>query len=306
MAEKISSLLSSMWWACYSMMANLTGCIGMIFDNTGSYGIMSTAEQKVKAITANGVGAMQGLGVALALLFFIIALLELTTTERLTLEFFIKFFGKLVISVGLIGVCPRITAAISDFATAFTSLVVGSGLTSGTLQLTPETRWESTLKAFFVTSTEAVGWIVMIFEGVIMMLIFCIVFIVLFVISYIIALTRLIEMTVRGVFLPIAFALISDDGWRGAGGRYVKKYVAICCQGAILVMIAKVMTSILSAVMADGFDKMTKHSVTGGLLESMTDMGTPFGLLIFAVGICIAGVSVMFKSIGIVNDVFGA
>ena len=39
------------------------------------------------------------------------------------------------------------------------------------------------------------------------------------------------------MFFPIAMGLMSDDGWRGAGGRYLKKFLAVCCQSAVLVVI---------------------------------------------------------------------
>ena len=298
MEDKIAKFTAGLWEACYNLIDGLCGSLGMLFDNSGNYGVMSTANAMIQKIIIDGTTAMQGIGTALALLFFLIALLELTTSERLTLEFFVKFFGKLVIAIALILATPKLVAGIGNFASAFTQEIA-------TIQILDDPDvGTADVTEYFKTLASSIGWIVMIFECVILLLLFLIVFLVLYVVTYVIALTRLVEMGVRGVFLPIAFALISDDGWRGAGGRYIKKYVAIVCQSAVLIMISRIMTALVHATARQSFQNMTHN--TDGILESFTDMGTPFGLLIFSLGICIAGVSVMFKSIGIVNDVFGA
>ena len=77
--------------------------------------------------------SMQALALAISVVFFLIALLELTTQERLTLEFFIKFFGKLVISFALIASCETLTKILmlfgEGFGTMFKSFVPGVSAT---------------------------------------------------------------------------------------------------------------------------------------------------------------------------------
>lgn len=121
------------------------------------------------------------------------------------------------------------------------------------------------------------------------------------VLVYVIAFTRLIELCARGCFIPIAAGLVSDDGWRGAGGRYFRKFLAICSQSAILVVIGKIASYALGTI---GNSILTNlpSLVTAGTM-GILNIG---GQLAIMIGIGIAMVSVMFKSIGIVNDAFGA
>jgi hypothetical protein len=112
------------------------------------------------------------------------------------------------------------------------------------------------------------------------------------VVTYFIAFSRIIELCVRGAFLPIGLSLMSDDGWHGAGGRYLKKFIAIVCQGAVLVAIAQITGKIMEAFMTNIMTNFTLGNATSSIL--------------MMVCIGIACVSVMFKSIGITNDIFGA
>jgi hypothetical protein len=112
------------------------------------------------------------------------------------------------------------------------------------------------------------------------------------VITWMLAFTRLLEICVRGMFLPIGLSLMSDDGWHGAGGRYLKKFIAVVCQSAVLIAIAKITTLILT-------------SAATGMVTNL-NMSTIIQSLLVMVMVAIACVSVMFKSVGICNDIFGA
>lgn len=299
MEDKITNGVCSLYWMMMNALTDIVGGIGSIFDASGDYGVMSTAEKEVQGIVADGMNMMQGIGLALALLFFLIALLELTTSERLTLEFFVKFFGKLAISVALIIYAPEIVKWIGQFASAFTSMIAGWHIEKS-FNSTLEASYGGAVKKFFEAECAGLGWIMMILEAALVALVLLILALVLYMVAYVLALSRVIEMTVRGIFIPIAFGLISDDGWRGAGGRYIKKYVAVCCQGAMLTLIAKAMTMLINTTVTACFQKMINHPGTGA-----TSLTTPFGIALFVTGICVAGISVMFKSIGLINDVFG-
>lgn len=105
------------------------------------------------------------------------------------------------------------------------------------------------------------------------------------------------EMSVRASFMPIAFALLADDGWRGAGGRYIRKYLAICCQSVVLCMIG--------GLHSIAFNKLILVFNTNIAEGGAADGSVP-GAMLFMFGLSFATISLMFKSIGIVNDVFGA
>ena len=299
----------------FKMIAEACNVTATLFNTPGTAGthdgggVMASAEAQMRTIITNGMNAMQGVGLAIALLFFIISMIELAQSERFTLEVFIKFFAKLVIAIALIFYCDELVTGIHNFGGVLTDWVAGINLagTSGNVTtIIDGYKFDGSAGEYFIAATKGVGWIMMIFEGILITLIMSIVCLVVYIISYIIALTRLLEMGVRGVFLPVAFGLIADDGWRGAGGRYIRKYLAVVCQSAVLVLIGKIMGTIIYKTANEKMAAAMTYTSGQGVMGTLTDMGTPFGLLFFCLGVAIAGVSVMFKSIGIINDVFGA
>ena len=53
--------------------------------------------------------------------------------------------------------------------------------------------------------------------------------------------SRMMELVVRGAFAPIGMADIFAEGARANGVRYLRKYVSIALQGAVIVGIARTM-----------------------------------------------------------------
>lgn len=231
--------------------------------------------------------AISGIGLAIAIVFFLIALLELSTSERLTLEFFIKFFSKLVISVVLISSCSQLVNACVDFGNALTISLTGPA-TGG-----PGYTWEEIKNNYYDSFKEAdLAWIFMVIDSLSGILIINIVSKVLTVVIYIVSFTRMLEMGVRGALMPIALGMMSDDGWRGAGGRYIRKFLAVCSQGAVLVLIGELSNTVMLTCSNAMMDFSDGVPATGSFLVLL--------------GVAFASVSLMFKSMGIINDVFGA
>lgn len=263
---------------------------------------MSSISKSLINFSVSASEIFQGLGLALALLFFLIAMLELITQDRFNLEFFIKFFGKLVLSIALITVSTTLTHGIIVFGDKLAVVTqdfvktqsFGDGDSAYTYSDEDETYNPDTdagRKAYVkeVEDTDPKLW-----DGIMTLLQYFIFWIftqILTVVIYIVCMTRLIEMATRAIFMPIAFALLSDDGWRGAGGRYIRRFLAICAQGAVIAVIGIVGQFIIIAgplsIGADG---------NGGIMMRF----------LITLGCCFATVSLMFKSIGIINDVFGA
>ena len=101
------------------------------------------------------------------------------------------------------------------------------------------------------------------------------------------------------MFFPIAMGLMSDDGWRGAGGRYLKKFLAVCCQSAVLVVIGGLCAYLMRTLAQTVISNIQN---TGGEVNLTLLVGN-FSLML---GVGVAMISAMMKSIGIVNDMFGA
>lgn len=242
----------------------------------------------VKSAVMSEIGSyntfFQGIGMAIALLFFLMAMIDLSTSERLTLEFFIKFFSKLVIALFLIDMAPELVNKIVEFGDAVMTQMSNSNGFEETDELIKQYR------NYLETSDPRTHWILLIVQSACTVGLIYIISFVVIVVAYIVGFTRLLELGVRGAFMPIALGLIADDGWRGPGGRYIRKFIAVCVQGAALIVISTVSSKAMG---------MTGVDVVSG------NDGGFIGLLSIA-GLAFATISMMFKSIGIINDVFGA
>lgn len=301
--KTITFLAKFIWGALTNLNIGNTVMDALGYNGGNSASAISAG---LKAYALNFQEPLQAVGAAIAMAFFLIQLLELTTQERFTIEFFIKFFGKLVISIALILACKTITEQLWNFGEAFTSLInknyttVTAGTTLGNSsealkdKLNDNSQEGNSDKQQFIDAAvneyKDVNTISLILEFGVVGLVLYLMSLILIIVVYIVSFTRVLEMSVRAVFMPIAFALLSDDGWRGAGGRYIKKFIAICAQGAVLILIGEV--------------------ASFAILTSMTTVGSNNGNFLMSIvidlGIAYAGISMMFRSIGIINDVFGA
>ena len=301
--KTITFLAKFIWGALTNLNIGNTVMDALGYNGGNSASAISAG---LKAYALNFQEPLQAVGAAIAMAFFLIQLLELTTQERFTIEFFIKFFGKLVISIALILACKTITEQLWNFGEAFTSLInknyttvtadttVGNSSTLLKDKLNDNSQEGNSDKQQFIDAAineyKDVNTISLILEFGVVGLVLYLMSLILIIVVYIVSFTRVLEMSVRAVFMPIAFALLSDDGWRGAGGRYIKKFIAICAQGAVLILIGEV--------------------ASFAILTSMTTVGSNNGNFLMSIvidlGIAYAGISMMFRSIGIINDVFGA
>lgn len=272
----------------------------------GKTSVIAGLQSDLGSVASSVTTSMQSLALAIALVFFLIALLELSTTERLTLEYFIKFFSKLVISVALIFAIPKLLTLIPQFGSALADSYNAAAFTMGNKsgaspgQTLDRNAAETSIRAMVNKAYNADGMkMAVAFEGFVFGVLMKISSFIVTGVAYIVCISRLLELAIRGCFMPIAVALISDDGWRGAGGRYIRKYIAVACQGAVIVMIGKLTQFIMGKAGA---------KVIENLGASAGDYSLSAGIegTFILIAIAVACVSMLFKSIGIVNDVFGA
>lgn len=266
-----------------------SGTVGKICDN-------------LNATAVSWSETFAGLGVVLGFVAWVIAVVELATQDRLTPETFVKSFAKLGVAIVCCSLCSTIISGIYDFGQAITS-DVGS--------ITLETAIDASGESFDLdadTLGEAVSdylggkfdGIALMLEGVIVSLPARLCAMAMTICLYIICLSRSIEMNVRAAFLGISFGLLADDGWRGPGANAIKKFLALCCQGAVLVMIAKVYAAIVAACATSLISDISGT----GTLSDLSNYASASVLLLAGGGF--AAIGLMFKSLGIINDVFGA
>lgn len=148
-----------------------------------------------------------------------------------------------------------------------------------------------------------------------------------------IVLTRIMELYVRGSFLPIAAAMMSDDGWKGSGGRYFRKLLSLASQNAAVLVIANIfgvmsnsaMKKIfVSAITAQTHLKDSSGKIVAGCTEvhntladiavckaCLNEIPAPINLpilkpMIICIIICVAGIAMMFKAASLMDDIWGA
>lgn len=63
------------------------------------------------------------------------------------------------------------------------------------------------------------------------------------------AYTRMIEIMVRIGFAPIGFADVYTNGLSGGAGRYLRGFIAVCLQGALMIAAAVVVSSMVATVL---------------------------------------------------------
>ncbi len=262
----------------------------------GSY--IATIQSALTSFVKNAIEGLKPVGFAITLLFFLTSVIELAKEERLTIETFIKHFARFFIAAAFIVNADKIYGALYNIGNEL-GVYLQTYLESTGATYSDSTDWGNYMarKLFEadVASLPVDGSLDMV-KGIVNLasvlpsgLLICLAASAMLAVMYFISFSRLLEMSIRGIFIPVAMGLLADDGWRGAGGRYLKKFLAVCAQVAVLVAISSVATYIITSA---------SDSILGG-----DDI---MGALIILLGIGFSMVSVMFKSIGITNDVFGA
>lgn len=281
----------------------------------GGEGALSSMSANLQTAATDIGNSLRSTGLALCFLFFLIALIELAMSERMTLEYFVKFFSKLVIGVAAVYFWEEIYTVCKDIGPELATKIGNYHKYGGAAEAATVDFHAPFLN--YVAEAGGSSWLILLLASFILgapLLLFS--FAVIGVV-YVICFTWILEVSIRGMFLPIACALISDDGWRGAGGRYIRRFLATCCQGAVIVAISKLslesmhpfITEIATAAQNfdsgggnSGFFNTFGISLKGENLDFMWTIATNAIVLI---GVAVATVSVMFKSSSIVNDVFG-
>lgn len=264
----------------------------------GKFGIAEIPTDAFDKVFTNTVSVMKTIGFSLCLFFFIMTLIDLMTSERLSFEIFWKHFLKLVLGVFMVDNAENVKKFVIDFGNKFSQDIINS-IDNANNFTNPFTQYGDFMKAAVEFAVETpLGWLLLLALGFLVG-IFPLLFGIIFKGAVIlIAFSRLLELYLRCAFLPVALALMTDDGWRGAGGRYIKKIIAVSVQGVALIIIA----SLVGAACNGTFDSFLNIS---NKLTIVSLLQTSFNTIIITLGLGLAGLSLMFKSMGIINDVFG-
>lgn len=270
----------------------------------GDFGVTGISTDGFDKVFNSAVGAMKTIGFALCLFFFIMTLVDLLTSERLSFEIFWKHFLKLILGVFMVDNADKVKDFVIDFGNAFITdintglLSLTNGVSNGTDHPFNVHNGDFIKALVEFAETKPLGWLILLGLAFLVGIFPMLIGIVFKGATILIAFSRFLELYLRCTFLPVALALMTDDGWRGAGGRYIKKIIAVSVQGVALIVIG----SLIGAAVANIFTDLAtvKEAFT---IETMLELC--FKVIITSLGFGLAGLSLMFKSMGIVNDVFG-
>ena len=92
------------------------------------------------------------------------------------------------------------------------------------------------------------------------------------------------EIAIRKCFMPIAVAnLFADEGFRGSGARYIKKYFATCLRISLLILISQMAQIVQWRVVTSNMETV------GGSVINIANFGGPL-LTVIAVGMAAHGI----------------
>lgn len=237
--------------------------------------------------------SMVSVAIAIIALFFLMQLVDLAMSEQANLETFLKAFVKLIGPMLLVyyaaDIC-NLGFGISNWIGGKISSTTSSGIAAllekdsfGNYKHIDLTGYNNNANMISQVITLAVPDLLL---GVVAAILNAAITFICF--------SRVIELGVRAVFMPIGIALMSEDGFKGAGGRYIKRFIALCAQGPVIILITSIYSLIVQSALVNEAGKI------------VVDAGDMMGSMIPMLGCAAAAIGVTFKSIGIVNDIFGA
>lgn len=299
----IANICGWMFETALNPLANISSTISAVINSAnGHYGQDILAGNAIAQLSSNihttvlelGQG-LESTGYALCFLFFLISLVELAMSERMTMEYFIKYFSKLVIGVAAVFYWQDIYRCCRGFGNLLASFITDNQEAPPPLQLQEAFR-------NYVNNSGASTWLPLVLGSFLIAAPLIIASFAIVGVVYVIIFTWLLELGIRACFLPIACSLLSDDGWRGAGGRYIRKLLGVACQGAVMVTVSTLTSTGLHSIVRLAVNEASSKTSFDGDWDFLADLAQS---IVVVIAVCIASVSIMFKTSAIVSDVFG-
>lgn len=285
---------------------------GNIFGS--STGPVNSVMAVVDTAAKTGIDLVKPIAFLIAFMFFLFSMIELCMSDRLTVETFIKQFAYFIVGFALVYVSDDLYNKIRVFGDDFTTFL------STKIQITPTDAMDVSKKieeyvyAMFGIDTGTynagdvvaqfkggAAWLILLAMAIISSVVPLLASLAITIVMYVVAFSRSIEIGIRGAFLPIGLALMSEDGMKGAGMRYLKKFLAVCCQGIVIALVGKFIAGCCLILYKDAFDSLARDfsSLVSSILPLLKAV---FGLAGFAV----ASIIMLFKSQQLITEVFGA
>lgn len=244
-----------------------------------SSGELSFAWQAAERVYNN---VMVPIALGLLVIWFLVNLMEKSSSEQITIEQFLMLFVKLIAAKFIIDNGFQIFAdlwslgisVIDDVGDAFTHNANGLAFDYHALwkDITGH-EWNEKLPiltSLGLMCQLLLPWIAS------KIMIACV---------YFICYSRLLEMLVRMLATPIAVSDFVTEGLHGAGWRYMKNFLAICLQGMIIVAIGQLYPLVMAGV--------------------LTTSGGFWTVVLKYLAFSFAAIALMFKSLSLSKELVG-
>lgn len=248
-----------------------------INPSTGDYSAVWNA---IYSVYTN---VMVPIALGLMLIWFLVALMEKSATDQVTIEQVLMLFVKLIAAKFLIDFGFELFAKLWGLGNSLVA-EVGEAFSDGdATSFDYKELWkEMTGKAW--------GKKLGLFKSIGLMcqlllpwlaskiIIACI---------YFICYSRLIEMLLRLLAAPVAVSDFITEGLHGSGWKYLKNFLAICLQGMIIVAIAQLYPLVMS-----------------GVFTNLSDDGF-WTIILKQLAFSFSAIALMFKSLSISKELVG-
>lgn len=228
----------------------------------------------------------------LMLIYFIIGLVDKMTSENFTWEQLFRQMCMLLVSYFLIDHALDLMALFYSVGLTFVN-EIDAFMDANGFGNKSDTTYVDDAKKLLDEYQEKLfgdGAIGNFFAGFVVMIFMFIPFIAAWGVKIaviIICYTRLIELFLRTIFAPVALADFFHQGFQGAGWRYLKNYLAVSLQGAVILCIAMLFSALISVTAPND----------GGL-----DI---FGYIGMVLAFTFSGAALMFKSLSFTKELLG-
>lgn len=197
-------------------------------------------------------------GYTLLCLYFLLELLAQTTRDNFNMEHFIRLLIKLLIGKLLMDNC----IALLDGLTTFSNAIMNS-ITVNTTGDASRVNADALKRSGLTFWKELALWFKLIIPYLAMVAANLFAKITIY--------SRAIELIVRTLMAPIGMADIFAEGMRGSGFKYLKKFLAVNLQGAIILAIIVAMnffnqSLVTEKYFAEEYERLNK-SYSGQILE---------------------------------------
>ena len=231
---------------------------------------------------------MVPIGIGITIILFAVKFIEKSSSENFNFDQLFLLGAKLIAAVYLINNGLQIIMMIWGWGIGLVNTIAGGsgvGIKTGSFiddatlksiykNLTDETypNTPGVLKSIGVMCQLLVPWLVaLILKGVASFLCY----------------SRLIEMMLRAMAAPVAFGDFFTEGLHGSGWRFLKNFMAIALQGAMIFLICTLFSSILTSIFSPG----TNDSFMTVIVKYFV--------------FCFAAVALMFKSLSLSKELLG-